>query len=38
MLELNSEGEDHFKIEEIEAPAGYKMINGAIEFDVKKEN
>lgn len=37
MLELNSEGEDHFKIEEIEAPAGYKMINGAIEFDVKKE-
>lgn len=36
-LELNSEGEDHFKIEEIEAPAGYKMINGAIEFDVKKE-
>lgn len=35
--ELNSEGEDHFKIEEIEAPAGYKMINGAIEFDVKKE-
>lgn len=37
MLGLNSEGEDHFKIEEIEAPAGYKMINGAIEFDVKKE-
>lgn len=37
ILELNSEGEDHFKIEEIEAPAGYKMINGAIEFDVKKE-
>lgn len=37
MLRLNSEGEDHFKIEEIEAPAGYKMINGAIEFDVKKE-
>lgn len=36
-LLLNSEGEDHFKIEEIEAPAGYKMINGAIEFDVKKE-
>lgn len=36
-LGLNSEGEDHFKIEEIEAPAGYKMINGAIEFDVKKE-
>lgn len=35
-LLLNSEGEDHFKIEEIEAPAGYKMINGAIEFDVKK--
>ena len=34
-LLLNSEGEDHFKIEEIEAPAGYKMINGAIEFDVK---
>lgn len=37
ILGLNSEGEDHFKIEEIEAPAGYKMINGAIEFDVKKE-
>jgi len=37
ILELNSEEEDHFKIEEIEAPAGYKMINGAIEFDVKKE-
>lgn len=36
-LLLDSEGEDHFKIEEIEAPAGYKMINGAIEFDVKKE-
>lgn len=36
-LLLNSEEEDHFKIEEIEAPAGYKMINGAIEFDVKKE-
>lgn len=37
ILGLNSEEEDHFKIEEIEAPAGYKMINGAIEFDVKKE-
>ena len=37
LVGLNSEGEDHFKIEEIEAPAGYKMINGAIEFDVKKE-
>lgn len=37
ILGLNSEGEDHFKIEEIEAPDGYKMINGAIEFDVKKE-
>lgn len=37
ILGLDSEGEDHFKIEEIEAPAGYKMINGAIEFDVKKE-
>lgn len=37
VLKLNSEGEDHFKIEEIEAPAGYKMIDGAIEFDVKKE-
>ena len=37
ILGLNSEGEDRFKIEEIEAPAGYKMINGAIEFDVKKE-
>ena len=37
ILGLNSEGEDHFKIEEIEAPAGYKMINGAIEVDVKKE-
>lgn len=36
-LLLNSERKDHFKIEEIEAPAGYKMINGAIEFDVKKE-
>ena len=29
-LLLNSEGEDHFKIEEIEAPAVYKMINAAI--------
>lgn len=36
-LLLNSEGEDHFKIEEIEAPDGYKMINGAIEFDVQKK-
>ena len=35
MLLLNSERKDHFKIEEIEAPAGYKMIDGAIEFDVE---
>ena len=34
-LLLNSERKDHFKIEEIEAPAGYKMIDGAIEFDVE---
>lgn len=37
ILGLNSEEKDHFKIEEIEAPAGYKMIDGAIEFDVQKE-
>lgn len=37
VLELSSEGTDHFKLEETEAPTGYKMIEGAIEFDVKKE-
>lgn len=37
VLTLSSAGTDHFKLEETEAPTGYKMIEGAIEFDVQKE-
>lgn len=37
VLTITSEGLDHFKIEETSAPEGYSLINGPIEFDVKKE-
>lgn len=37
LLAIGPEGLDHFKIEETSAPEGYSLINGPIEFDVKKE-